>query len=115
MDQDERIAAAIRHANSSQWTRCGNYEVLTDEVEKAASDDRQYRIIRLDNGLVLVLIHDPSADEAAAALDVAVGHLNDPVRQASILPGRKEHIKLILHTRMICQDSPTSVNIYFSW
>jgi insulysin len=60
--------------------RQGNYEVLTDKLEKASTDDRQYRAIRLENGLVLVLIHDPTAEKAAAALDVSVGHLNDPVR-----------------------------------
>lgn len=37
------------------------------------------RIIRLENGLKATLVSDPKSDKAAASLDVAVGHLDDPV------------------------------------
>jgi hypothetical protein len=48
-------------------------------IQKSAQDDREYRIIKLENGLHATLVHDAGADSAAASLDVAVGHLSDPV------------------------------------
>lgn len=48
------------------------------EIKRSEQDDRQYRVIQLDNGLQVTLVHDSKADKAAASLDVAVGHLNDP-------------------------------------
>ena len=79
-DLDEQLFAAIKFANSDHWERKGNYELLVHEIEKGQSDDRQYCAIRLENGMVFVLIHDPTTEKAAVAVDVAVGHLNDPVR-----------------------------------
>lgn len=55
------------------------FSKFTKLVEKSANDDRDYRIIRLDNGLEALLVHDAKADKAAASLDVSVGHLSDPV------------------------------------
>ncbi|KAI0282121.1 Metalloenzyme, LuxS/M16 peptidase-like protein [Russula aff. rugulosa BPL654] len=55
------------------------YWVFTKPIQKSQQDDREYRLIRLDNGLQAMLVHDAKADKAAASLDVAVGHLNDPV------------------------------------
>ncbi|KZS90042.1 insulin-degrading enzyme [Sistotremastrum niveocremeum HHB9708] len=54
------------------------YSVFSLPIQQSQQDDRQYRLIRLANGLRALLIHDPTADKAAAALDVSVGHLNDP-------------------------------------
>ncbi|KAJ3792301.1 Metalloenzyme, LuxS/M16 peptidase-like protein [Lentinula aff. detonsa] len=54
------------------------FSVFTKLIQKSAQDDREYRIIKLENGLKAVLIHDGKADQAAASLDVAVGHLSDP-------------------------------------
>ncbi|KAH7923541.1 hypothetical protein BV22DRAFT_1015236 [Leucogyrophana mollusca] len=54
------------------------YSIFTKAVEKPQQDDREYRIIKLENGLHATVIHDPKADTAAASLDVAVGHLYDP-------------------------------------
>jgi len=52
--------------------------VYTQPIQKSQQDDREYRLIRLDNGLQAMLVHDATADKAAASLDVAVGHLHDP-------------------------------------
>ncbi|KZT27341.1 hypothetical protein NEOLEDRAFT_1176768 [Neolentinus lepideus HHB14362 ss-1] len=54
------------------------YWVFTKPIEKSQQDDREYRIIELENGLQATAIHDAKADKAAASLDVAVGHLMDP-------------------------------------
>jgi insulysin len=56
-----------------------SYWVFTKPIQKSQQDDREYRLIRLDNGLQAMLVHDAKADKAAASLDVAVGHLHDPV------------------------------------
>jgi len=45
----------------------------TGEVIKSANDQRQYRHIKLDNQLDVLLISDPSTDKAAASLDVYIG------------------------------------------
>lgn len=69
---------------ASDWTRvaddqCPPYFVFTKPIQRSQQDDRDYRLIRLENGLHAMLVHDAKADKAAASLDVAVGHLNDPV------------------------------------
>jgi hypothetical protein len=69
---------------ASDWTRVANdqcppYFVFTKPIQRSQQDDRDYRLIRLENGLHAMLVHDAKADKAAASLDVAVGHLNDPV------------------------------------
>lgn len=55
------------------------FSVFTKSIQKSQQDDRDYSIIKLENGLQATLVHDPKADKAAASLDVAVGHLYDPV------------------------------------
>ncbi|KAE9395045.1 insulin-degrading enzyme [Gymnopus androsaceus JB14] len=54
------------------------FSIFTKPMHKSPQDDREYRRIRLENGLEAVLIHDGKADSAAASLDVAIGHLSDP-------------------------------------
>ncbi|KAG9318651.1 Metalloenzyme, LuxS/M16 peptidase-like protein [Chiua virens] len=55
-----------------------HYSIFTKPIDKSQFDQRQYRVIRLDNGLTAMLVHDPHTENAAASLDVAVGHLSDP-------------------------------------
>ena len=69
---------------SSDWTSvtkegCPPYLAFQKPIQKSQQDDRDYRLIRLENGLHAMLVHDAKADKAAASLDVAVGHLSDPV------------------------------------
>lgn len=47
-------------------------------VEKSLLDRREYRALTLPNGMRVLLASDPKADQAAAALDVHVGHYSDP-------------------------------------
>ncbi|KAF8931622.1 Metalloenzyme, LuxS/M16 peptidase-like protein [Dissophora ornata] len=56
----------------------GTHADFTKPIEKSLNDDRFYQLIRLRNDLEVLLIHDPSVDKSAAALDVHVGHLSDP-------------------------------------
>ena len=69
---------------SPDWVRverpgASSYHVYTKPIVKSEQDDRDYRIIQLENGLQATLVHDGKTDKAAASLDVAVGHLYDPV------------------------------------
>lgn len=43
---------------------------ILDRPEKPATDDQQYRAVRLANGMRVLLVHDAQADKAAAAVDV---------------------------------------------
>ncbi|KAF9923801.1 Insulinase (Peptidase M16) [Linnemannia zychae] len=56
----------------------GTYAVYTPPIEVSPNDKRNYRLIRLNNDLEALLIHDDQADKSAAALNVHVGHLSDP-------------------------------------
>lgn len=74
------------YAAQSYWvSRSGNqqvpsYHVYNKDIIRSERDERDYRLIRLQNGLQAMLVHDVKADKAAASMDVAVGHLYDPVR-----------------------------------
>lgn len=71
--------------NPSDWRRVPatedvpSYTVYCKPLQKGNLDDRDYRIITLENGLQAVLVHDAKADKSAASMDVSVGHLLDPV------------------------------------
>lgn len=54
------------------------FQVVETSVDKPVTDERQYRVIRLANGLEALLVHDPDADRASAAMDVNVGSFSDP-------------------------------------
>ena len=47
-------------------------------TKKRLSDKREYKAIELENGLRVLLISDPTASRAAAAVDVHVGSFSDP-------------------------------------
>ena len=73
------------YATQSQWVPCPGdqrtppYHVYQKDIIRSERDERDYRMIRLQNGLEAMLVHDIKADKSAASLDVAVGHLYDPV------------------------------------
>ena len=47
-------------------------------IIKPRVDERKYRYFKLENGLRVMLIHDPAGDMSAASLDVGVGAALDP-------------------------------------
>lgn len=102
-------------ATDTHWLRVNpkdapSFSVFTKQIQKSEQDDREYQIIRLENGLQATLIHDAKADKAAASLDVAVGHLHDPVRSCNWL-----RRKVSDNCRMICPALLIFVNIYYLW
>ncbi|RSL60589.1 hypothetical protein CEP51_013736 [Fusarium floridanum] len=66
--------------------------LLTDSLEKPLLDDRDYRVVRLDNELEALLVHDPETDKASAALDVNVGNFSDE----SDIPGMAHAVEHLL-------------------
>ncbi|KAL8419541.1 hypothetical protein RB594_002666 [Gaeumannomyces avenae] len=52
-------------------------ERVTDSLEVPSLDNRTYRVIRLENKLEVLLVHDPDTDKASAAMDVNVGNFSD--------------------------------------
>lgn len=97
------------------WTplRSGNekygYAVLEDGLHKPDLDDRDYRLIELDNGLRALLVHDAGAEKAAACLTVQVGAMFDPVSLASSL---RAHQLSHCSRSQTCKGLPTSASTY---
>ncbi|KAI0819462.1 LuxS/MPP-like metallohydrolase [Trametes gibbosa] len=54
------------------------FRLFGGTLQTPALDERQYRILELQNGLRAVLVHDPAADKAAASLALTAGYLLDP-------------------------------------
>jgi len=63
--------------NPSRENGLRSAELVTDRLETPSLDDRTYRVVRLPNQLETLLVHDPQADKASAAMDVAVGSFSD--------------------------------------
>lgn len=51
---------------------------MAETIRKSEKDNRQYQAIRLDNGMVVLLVSDPQAVKSLSALVVPVGSLEDP-------------------------------------
>ncbi|RCK67850.1 A-factor-processing enzyme [Candida viswanathii] len=72
-----------------------HYTVLADNphIEKPLLDDRLYRLVKLkENDLTVLLISDPTADKSAASLDVGVGSFADKQYGISGLAHFCEHL-----------------------
>ena len=52
-------------------------QVRTD-IQKSPNDDREYAHITLENGLEVLVVSEPDADKAGAAMCVDVGYWRDP-------------------------------------
>ncbi|WP_157982839.1 pitrilysin [Aliidiomarina minuta] len=48
------------------------------------NDDREYGVLELENGLQVIVVSDPEADKAAAAMNVHVGSLQNPDEQLGL-------------------------------
>lgn len=67
------------------------WQPIQETIRKSDKDNRQYQAIRLDNGMVVLLVSDPQAVKSLSALVVPVGSLEDPeAYQAGTLPEHKE-------------------------
>ena len=53
--------------------------VINKDIIKSITDKREYKAITLSNGLRALIISDPESSRSAAALDVHVGAMSDPL------------------------------------
>lgn len=77
----------------------------TATVRTPPLDDRAYRAFQLDNGMKALVISDPTADMAAAALDVHVGQFSDP-------PDREGLAHFLEHMLFLGTDAYPDVDAY---
>jgi len=71
------IPFGITHADETDPSKPG-------EIRKSPNDSRLYRSVQLENGLRAVVISDPTAEKAAASLDVAIGSGSDPAEREGL-------------------------------
>lgn len=55
--------------------------LYADSLVVSPNDQRDYRTLKLNNEIEVVLVSDPTVDKSAAALSVGVGLLHDPMTQ----------------------------------
>ena len=77
--------------NASEKCSATRVILEDDAITRSPTDKRNYRIIQLSNSLRCVLVHEPKARQASAALAVAAGHFHDPM-QAQGLAHFLEHM-----------------------
>ena len=51
--------------------------LLTERLQTPSGDNRKFRLIELSNRLEVLLICDPDAEKAGAAMDVKAGNFAD--------------------------------------
>ena len=71
LSKNPQLLSTGKYCLSSGSTACSTSTMHT--INKASEDKREYRGLKLDNGMKVILVSDPSTDKAAAALDVNVG------------------------------------------
>lgn len=54
------------------------YMEYQGDLQKSESDSRRYRLLKLTNGLVAMVINDTTVSKACATMAVNVGSLADP-------------------------------------
>ncbi|TIC14554.1 a-pheromone processing metallopeptidase Ste23 [Wallemia mellicola] len=62
----------------TSWKQKNSYQQFSKLLEKSNNDQRNYRLIKLENNLECLLINDNQTDKASVAIDVKAGHLLDP-------------------------------------
>ena len=64
----------LHNANNAEEQQ-RKVDIEVPEIDK----DRKYEFFRLSNHLRVMVISDPKTEKAAAAMDIRVGHLSDPL------------------------------------
>nr|CDQ34657.1 Protease 3 precursor [Virgibacillus halodenitrificans] len=72
------LGALIVLVAGYQTARASDPVAEVVEPTVSPNDTRDYRALTLDNGLEVLLVSDPQADKAAAAMNVDVGSADDP-------------------------------------
>ena len=104
IDNEATIASGIGTEESptttAATTTTDNKHTQTVNIVKSSSDDRKYSYFTLSNKLKVLLIQDETCDKAAAAMDVAVGQLQDPKE----VQGLAHFLEHMLFLGMLCYE-----------
>ncbi|WP_069383177.1 insulinase family protein [Halomonas caseinilytica] len=84
------LAMLLPGTSIAQQATHDTEQVTTPRV--SPHDERDYRVLTLDNGLTALLVSDSEADKAAASLNVDVGSAQDP----DDLPGLAHYLEHML-------------------
>ncbi len=80
------------------WANVGQantgWQPVQETIRKSEKDPRQYQAIRLDNGIVVLLVSDAQAVKSLSALVLPVGSLSDPASHQG-LAHYLEHMTLM--------------------
>lgn len=60
------------------------WQVLPETINKSENDPRTYQAIKLNNGMVVLLVSDPKATKSLAAVSIPVGSLENPDSQLGL-------------------------------
>lgn len=85
------------------------WQPIQETIRKSDKDNRQYQAIRLDNGMVVLLVSDPQAVKSLSALVVPVGSLEDPEAYQG-LAHYLEHMSLMGSKKYPQADSLTRIS-----
>ena len=69
------------NANNHTSGSSNSSNLFADSLVVSPNDTREYKTLKLNNEIEVVLVSDPSVDKSAAALSVGVGLLHDPMTQ----------------------------------
>ena len=83
---------------------------MSNGIEKSLSDKRQYKQVVLKNQLQVLLVNDETAEKAAAAMDVQVGHFSDPAD----IPGLAHFLEHMLFLGTTKYPDENSYSIYLN-
>ena len=82
----------------------GTYRYYTKPIRKSPQDDREYRLIRLENGLEAMLVHDAKADKAgciSSSSEAGYGSAEHSsvvfVKESEVIRGRAKQMLRISH------------------
>ncbi|WP_419582582.1 insulinase family protein, partial [Thiolapillus sp.] len=82
--------------------------VATAKVIKSKNDKRQYEYLILPNRMRVLLVSDPEADKAAAAMSIEVGSTSNP-------PGRQGLAHFLEHMLFMGTEKYPDVDEYSSF
>ena len=80
------------------------WQVLPETINKSENDPRIYQSIKLNNGMIVLLVSDPKATKSLAAVSIPVGSLENPDSQLG-LAHYLEHMILMGSKNIIMLES----------
>ncbi|CCM02306.1 uncharacterized protein FIBRA_04396 [Fibroporia radiculosa] len=122
--------------NDKEWTQIPSegdrpsFSLFTGPLRKPDLDDRDYRLIELQNGLRAILVHDIAADKAAACMTTQVGSMHDPgdaqglahfcehmiTKGSQAFPDENAYLSYVTSNGGVCNaaTAPSFANYWFS-